>query len=353
MIAVTAPLPFEIFGLSAQLARPDRWPLLPLLAFAALVVAWGIARRRRQVRELVATPALRQKVLSGGGTGVHLLAAGLSLGGLLLLCLALLQPQLGERDRTVRQMGIDLVVAIDASRSMLGRDILPSRLDRARLELGRLLDRLEGDRVGLVVFAGEAFVQCPLTSDYDAARLFLRAIDPMAMPTQGTALAEALLTARTMFRSAERGATTKAILLLTDGEDHEGEVEAATRLLAEEGIRVFALGIGSERGTPVPILGEDGRIEGYLKDASGQPVVSRLEEAQLRRIAEATGGGYVPARGSDIGMGEIFAELERLERSELDTRVAMQWVDVWQWLGFPGFALLLLGAVVPGAGRRR
>lgn len=353
MIAVTQTLAFDILGIPAQLARADRWPLLVLVAAAGLLVAFGLAARRRTLGRLAATPRLREKVAPGAGFGGPLARGICTLLGLLLAGLALLQPQLGQRDEKVQRKGIDLVVAVDASRSMLARDVLPSRLERARLELGQLVDRLHGDRVGIVVFAGQAFVQCPLTSDYGAAKLFLRAIDPEAMPAQGTSVAGALETAGRMLRSADRGAKTKVVLLLTDGEDHEGDVDAAAEALAKDGVRVFALGVGSSDGTPVPMLDGDGNVRGYLRDRQGNPVVSKLDEGQLRRIAEATGGTYVAARGGDIGMGEVFAELERLEKTEFESRLAVQWGEVWAWLGFPAFALLLAGALIPEGRRRR
>jgi len=347
------PLSFDILGMQAQLARPDRWPLLVLVCAAALLVGWSLLRRRRALVSLAASPRLLEKVAPGASLRGPLLRGALSVGGLLLLALALLQPQLGKANERVQRKGIDLVVAIDASRSMLARDVLPSRLERVRLELGGLIDRLHGDRIGLVTFAGQAFVQCPLTSDYGAARLFLRAIDPDAMPAQGTAIAEALQTAGRMLRSADRGAKTKVVLLLSDGEDHEGDVVAAAEALQAEGVRVYALGVGSKEGTPVPVLGPDGSVQSYLRDRDGRPVVTRLEEAQLRQIAELTGGAYVPARGGDIGMGEVFAALDALEKSEFESHHAVRWRDVWAWLGFPGFALLVLGALLPEGRRRR
>jgi Ca-activated chloride channel family protein len=346
------PLPFDILGIPAQLARPDRWPLLLLVLVAASLAAYSLWSRRRTLLQLAATPRLLEKVAPGASIGGPLGRALLSLGGLLLIGLALLEPQLGQRNEKVQRQGIDLVVAIDASRSMLARDVLPSRLERARLELAQLIDRLQGDRVGLVVFAGQAFVQCPLTSDYGAAKLFLRAVDPGSMPAQGTALADALQTAGTMLQSADRGAKTKVVLLLSDGEDHEGDVDGAAEALRAQGVRVFALGVGSAEGTPVPVLDERGDVRSYLRDRGGNPVVTRLEEAQLRRVAEITGGSYLAARGGDLGMGEVYAALDALEKSEFESHLAMRWGDAWYWLGFPGFALLLLGAVIP-AGRRR
>lgn len=347
------PLPFEILGVPAQLARPDRWPLLALVAGAALLLLRARIQRRRALAALASDARLLARIAPGVRPGAGRLQAIAAAAGLGLLALALLQPQVGHRNEKVERRGIDLVVAIDASRSMLARDVLPSRLERARLELGALIDGLQGDRVGLVVFAGQAFVQCPLTGDYDAAKLFLRAIDPDAMPTQGTAIADALRAAAHMLRAADRGAKSKAVLLLSDGEDHQGDVEAAARALRDEGVRVFALGVGSREGSPVPIPDGRGGVRSYLRDRRGNPVVSRLEEGQLRSIAEITGGAYVAARGGDLGMGEIRAALDRLEKSALESHLAVRWAEAWHWLGLPGFALLLLGALWPEGGRRR
>lgn len=346
------PIHVSLLGYSVQIARPDRWPLLVAVVAAGLLVVWGLWARRRAIARVAQDPRLREKVVPGASLSRGALAGALSVGGLALLAIALLQPQAGERQQQVKRSGIDLVVAIDASRSMQARDVLPSRLERAKLELSQLIDKLKGDRVGIVVFAGQAFVQCPLTSDYGAAKLFLRAIDPEAIPSQGTAIAEALSTAGSMLENADRGAKTRVVLLLTDGEDHEGDVDAAASKLEEGGVRVFSLGIGSTEGTPVPLLDPDGNVSGYLKDRSGNTVMTKLEEDQLRKIADETGGRYVAARGGDIGMGEVFAELDRLEKSEFESRLGIQYDEIWHWFGFPGFALLVLGALVR-EGRRR
>lgn len=345
------PIALDILGIPVRLASPERWPLLVLVALACLLLIRQVIVRRRLLDRLAPERELRQAIVPGARVGIApAICAGV---GLLLVALALLQPQLGQRNERVQRRGIDLVVAIDASRSMLARDVLPSRLERARLELSALIDGLAGDRVGLVVFAGQAFVQCPLTSDYGAARLFLRAIDPDSMPTQGTAVADALRTAGSMLRAADRGAKTRAVLLITDGEDHEGDALDAARALRDEGVRVFALGVGSAAGSPVPILDEQGQVRGYLRDRSGEPVVSRLEEEQLRQIASITDGAYVAGRGGDLGMGEIHAALQRLEKSEFESHLAVRWGDVWHWLGFPAFAALLLGALWPERRWRR
>jgi Ca-activated chloride channel family protein len=347
--------PWEVawFGIPLRLAEPERWPWLVGVAVVALAaVAWGAHRRRQAAARLSASAALREVVLEAGPRWEGARAA-LSVAGACLVALALLRPQVGERGVWVRERGIDLVVAVDASRSMTARDVLPSRLERARLELGTLFDRLGGDRVGLVAFAGDAFVQCPLTTDRGAAKLFLRAIDPEAMPSQGTAIARALEVSGAMLAAAEEGATSQVVLLLSDGEDHSGKVEAATARLKEQGVRVFTWGIGSPTGTPLPIVDARGQVVGYRKDRDGKTVLSRLDDRQLRAIAAATGGSYFPAVGSDLGVGRIVDALQGLEQTERDGRLATEWGEVFRWVALPGFLLLWTGAILPVIGVAR
>lgn len=344
-------LSFTLLGYPARLSTPAMLGLLAVAAVLALVVAWGIRARHRGVLALVGARRLDPKVVPGASVVRPAASAAASLAGLAFLAGALAGPQFGERTELARRYGSDLVVAIDASDSMRARDVLPSRIDRAKLELSALIDRLHGDRVGLVTFAGQAFVQCPLTTDYDAAKLFLRAIEPGAMPVQGTAVADALRTAARMLDAADRGAKGKAILLLTDGEDHEGDLDAVLAELEEADVRVYALGVGSREGAPIPEE-RDGRVVGYRKDRAGATVVTRLEDGQLRRIAERTGGRFVAAAGADLGMGEVIAELERLEKTELESRLSVQYGEVYEWLAAPGLLLLALGLVIR-PGRRR
>jgi Ca-activated chloride channel family protein len=341
-----AALTLSLWDLELRLAHPERWPWLALALLAAALVAWETGMRRRALRRLTRSEELRRLAVPHLAPGLGIVRASLVVLGVALLGLALLRPQLGQREVAVKRRGIDLVVAVDASHSMQARDVLPSRLARAKLELSSLIDRLTGDRVGLVAFAGEAFVQCPLTHDYAAAKLFLRAIDPEAMPSQGTAIGRALETAAAMFEAAEDGARSRVVLLLTDGEDHSGRLDAAVRSLAEKGIRVYALGVGTGAGSPIPILDAEGNVVSYRKDRAGRTVVSRLEEDQLRRIAEATGGRYVAASGSDLGMAAIADELDRLEKTEREGHLALRWDEVYHYVLAPALALLFLAALL-------
>ncbi len=281
---------------------------------------------------------------------VRALSTGLSL---LLFALALAQPQCGSRAELTKRRGIDVVVALDASKSMRARDVLPSRLDRAKLELSTLLDELKGDRVAIVAFAGEAFIQCPLTSDYAAAKLFLRAIDPDQMQEGGTNIGAALQTAKQVLDGADRGAKDRVVVLLSDGEDLSGEVGEATEALKAAGIKVFTVGIGNAGGEPIPVLDKQGDRTGYLKDPStGQTVLSRLDEAGLEAIAQATGGEYFHRTGA-VAVPEVAARIDRLQKSELESRITVRYDERFQAFLLPGLVLLVLGMLVGARWQRR
>jgi len=262
---------------------------------------------------------------------------------------ALAQPQCGTRTELSRRYGADLVVVLDVSRSMEARDVRPSRLERARLEIGALLDRLKGDRVGVVVFAGEAFVQCPLTTDYDAARLFLRAVGPDAVPQQGTAVANALLGAKELLEAAERGARGKVVLLVSDGEDQEGGAEEAARALADDGVRLFVLAAGTAAGAPIPLADASGAVKGYKKDRAGETVVTRRDDAVLARLAAAGGGEVFDLTSPDRGTAAFAAALSRLEKTELEGKTVVTWTERYAAFALAAFALLLGAVLVPEA----
>ena len=211
------------------------------------------------------------------------------------LILALARPQFGTRLETVRSEGQDVMVALDVSRSMLAEDVAPNRLERARLEIMRILQRLDGDRIGLVAFAGNAFVQSPLTVDYGAAALFLNAMDTGLIPIQGTNLGEALSVALDAFEEGTRD--HRVLIVVTDGEDHEGEIEGALERALDEGVQIHTVGIGSLEGVPIPEFTASGERSGFIRDDDGAVVTTRLDESTLERVAQATGGRYFPALG--------------------------------------------------------
>ena len=342
------PLRFGFLNYPLGLAHPG-YLLLGLLATG--LGLWGLAlalRRAARVESLLGA-RLAPTLAPGVSPVLSALKAALQAAGLGLFAVALAQPQCGSRTELAHRRGIDLVVAIDASKSMLARDVAPDRLDRAKLELNTLLDSLKGDRVGIVAFAGDAYVQSPLTSDYAAAKLFLRAVDPEQMQQGGTNIGAALQLAQSMLESADRGAKDRVVVLLSDGEDLSGEEMDAAEALHAAGIKVYAVGIGSEAGEPIPELGKGGEVLGYKKDASGNTVLTRLDRAGLEAVAQLTGGEFF-YQPHGVAVQEVAARIDRLQKSEIESRLTVRWDERYQTFLAPGLALLVAGMLIP---RRR
>ena len=322
--------------------------LLLVPALAALFLAALKARRRalerfgdlELVRKLSASVSRRGRAAKG-----VLLLATVS-----LLVLALARPQFGTRIETVRSEGQDVVVALDVSLSMLAEDVAPNRLDRARLEIMRILGRLDGDRIGLVAFAGSAFVQAPLTVDYGAAAMFLNAMDPDLISLQGTNLGEALTVALDAFE--EGTVDHRALVVVTDGEDHEGEIEGALERAVQEGVRIHTVGIGSLEGVPIPEIDERGVRTGFKRDEEGNVVTSRLDEATLERVSERTGGRYFPATATGMSLDPLIEEITGGVGRELEAREVRQFDEQFQIFLGAALLLLLVEAVVPDRRRK-
>ena len=259
---------------------------------------------------------------------------------------ALIRPKWGFHWEEVKRKGVDIIICMDVSTSMLAQDIKPNRLERAKRKISDLLNLLQGDRIGLVAFAGRSFVQCPLTLDYGACGIFLDYLDTDLIPVQGTALGEAIRTAIRAFPKGDR--KSRAIILITDGEDHEGDPLAAALEAKKEGIKIFAIGIGNESGAPVP-----DRLGGFKKDRSGSLILSKLDEGTLQKIALETGGGYVRSVTGDLDLEKIYLEDIRktIEQKELESTRRKRWEERFQWPLF--IAVLLLMAETFYSERRR
>jgi Ca-activated chloride channel family protein len=259
--------------------------------------------------------------------------------------IGLARPQLGARLREHESQGVEVMIALDVSNSMLAEDYSPNRLERSKLAISRLVDKLQGDRIGLVIFAGEAFVQLPITADYVSAKQFLKSITTESVPIQGTDLAGALMTAARSFSTqSER---SRAIILITDGEDHEGEALDAARTIAEQGIRIYCIGVGSPQGKPIPKNGS------LMKDENGEIVVTRLNEGILQEIAGIGGGKYVRAGNSEFGLNPIIDDIRTLDKEEFSSVVFEDFDE--QYMYFFGIALffLILEFLVPETKARR
>jgi Ca-activated chloride channel family protein len=320
--------------------------LLWLIPAAALFFIWTARRRRRDLDRLIG-PKLSGRLAASVSRRRRTWKSIFLLLALLTAVLALARPQYGQKLRMIQRKGIDIVIALDTSDSMLAEDIKPNRLERAKQEIASLIDRLRGDRIALVAFAGEAFVQCPLTSDYGAAKMFLDIIDQSIEP--GTAIGQAIRTGTAVFQDKER--KYKAIILITDGEDHRSDPLAVAEEAAQEGVRIYAIGVGSPGGTPIPIRDQQGDLIEYKKDQKGQTVLSRLDEVTLQRIARETGGRYYRATTGEMELERILEELEGMEKKELASQEYDLREDRYQY--FLLATVILLSAEAALGDRRR
>ena len=256
----------------------------------------------------------------------------------ILLIIGITNPQVGTKMEEVKREGVDLMIAIDLSNSMMAEDIKPNRLERAKLAISRLIDKLEGDRIGLIVFAGEAYVQLPITTDYSAAKLFLSTVSTNIVPTQGTEIAKAIDLSIQSFDM--ENAQNKAIIIITDGESHDEKAIESSAQANELGIFVHTLGMGLSKGGPIPIYNKYGNRTDYRQDRDGNTIVSKLNEQLLQQIASAGKGTYVRANNSKAGLSSLFAEINKMEKKEIGTMVFTEYKDRFQL--FIGLALLLL-----------
>jgi Ca-activated chloride channel family protein len=246
-------------------------------------------------------------------------------------------PQIGTKYEEVKREGFELMICLDVSNSMLAEDLTPNRLERAKQAISRLVDRLKNDKIGIVVFAGEAYIQLPMTVDHSAAKLFLRSIDTDVVSTQGTAIGKAVELAMSSFSANSKA--NKSIIVITDGENHEDDALKQAAAAVEQGIKVHTIGIGSLEGTPIPMY-KRGQMLGYRKDREGNTVVTKLNETMLQQIAASGEGTYVRANNSRTGLNALMDELEGMEREEFDSKMFTSYEDRFQY--FIGVALLLL-----------
>jgi Ca-activated chloride channel family protein len=344
------PLRFHLLGYPVGFGKPI-YGLLVLLSLVIGVLALYYALKRRQRLLATINPRIADRLAPGVSVARPATKAVLYSIGLLLFGIALAQPQCGSHTETTKRKGIDVVVALDVSNSMLAQDVQPSRLERAKLELLTLLDELKGDRVGIVLFAGDAFIQCPLTSDYAAARLFLKEARPEQMQQGGTNIGAALDLAKKVFDGAERGSKDRVVVLLSDGEDVYNEFGTILDDLKEAGVRIYAVGIGSDSGVPIPIFDRTGNVAAYKKDRNGQTVLTRLDRAGLLKLAEATDGEFF-YQPKQVAMGDVVKRIDQLQKSELESRVTVRYDERYQSFAFPGLALLFIGMMIAPSRRK-
>ena len=308
--------------------------IVPLL-FVFYAIYLGVRRKRISK---IGDPALVQRLMPTVSTAKGWLKVSLLALAWLFFTLGLTRPQLGARLKEHQTQGAEIMIALDVSNSMLAEDYSPNRLERSKLAISRIVDKLAGDRIGLVVFAGQSFVQLPITADYVSAKIFLSSINTESVPVQGTALAEALTSSARSFST--QSSRSRAIVLITDGEDHEGDVQAAAQAIADEGIRIYCIGVGSPQGKPIPKNGE------LMKDANGEIVVSRLDESVLQEIAGIGGGKYVRAGNSEFGLIPIIDDIREMEKEQFQSLVFEDFNEQYMYLFAIALFFLILEMLV-------
>lgn len=251
-----------------------------------------------------------------------------------LFVIGLARPQMGAKLSRHETRGSEIMICLDVSNSMLAQDYSPNRLERAKLSISRIVDRLQDDRIGLIVFAGTSFVQLPITTDYVSAKMFLSSVGPESVPVQGTAIGDAILTAAKSFSAQSE--KSRAIIVITDGENHEDDPEEAAARAAELGIRVYTIGVGSLRGQPIPMNGE------LMKDKNGEIVVSRLDETTLQKVAKAGNGAYVHAGNDEFGLNPIIDDLRRLEDEKFESVVFEEYDEQYMYFFAAALALFVI-----------
>lgn len=315
--------------------------MIPLVIGLVFWITW----QRRRDQQQLGTSKVVQQLMQPFSQGRRIMKGVLLTIGLLLASLALAGPQYGAKMVEVHRQGVEVVIAIDVSKSMLAEDIKPNRLTRAKQELSALIDQLQGDRVGVIAFAGEATVACPLTTDYTAAKMFLSYLAPEQIPLPGTNLGTAIDTAMTMYASGSEG--YRVLVLLTDGEDHEKTLMNKAEQAQQAGIKILSIGFGSPSGEPIPIKNQQGTLVGYVKDSQGKTVVSKLDEQTLQQLTKITKGIYVPAHQGLLEAQRLAEHIDTMQKQNISSGQYGASEDRYQFLLLPALIFLLMGFWLP------
>jgi Ca-activated chloride channel family protein len=320
-----------------RFAHPDFLYLLLLLPAVVLLFILNEIRKRKALKRLGDVTLVSGLVpeMSGIRPVIKFILQLIAVSsGIIMLS----RPQFGSKIEDVKKQGVEVIIALDVSNSMLAEDIQPDRLTRAKQAITRLVDDLDNDKIGLIVFAGDAYIQIPITTDYISAKMFLSAINPNMVPKQGTAIGAAINLGARSFSPGD--GKSKAMIIITDGENHEDDPVKEAEEAAKAGIVIHTIGIGSTDGVPIPLL-NNGKKD-YLKDVNGNTVVTKLDEEILKKIALSTNGNYVRASNSNIGLDEIYAQIKKMKKQDLESTMYTEYNDQFQI--FAALAILMLFA---------
>ena len=321
-----------------RFAHPEYLYILYALPFLIGLIIWQINGKRKVLKSLARIEAF--SVLFGSKSIVKDYAkATLIVLAFACVVLGFANPQIGTRVEEVKQVGIDVYICLDVSASMMAEDLKPNRLEKAKKEISELIKKLQGDRIGLVVFAGGAYVQFPLTADYSAANLFLSTVDINSVPEPGTAIAAAVNLASDSFD--KKAATRKVIVVITDGEDHEGDLSPAIQSAKEKGIVIYSIGMGSPTGAPIPQLDGAGKQVGFKQDKDGNTVLTKLDEVTLKQLASESGGKYYLAMNTGNELDAIYKDLASMEKTEYGAKRVTDYEDKFYYFLIPALLLLI------------
>lgn len=302
------------------------WALL-LIPVLTAVFVWMMVWKKRALQRF-GDWAIIQRLLPGLSDGRVILKFILLMFGYLFLIIGISNPQIGSKLIEGERKGIDIMIALDVSNSMLAEDIKPNRLEMSKQAISKLIDNLGTDRIGIIIFAGNAYVQLPITTDYAAAKMFLSTISTRVVPAQGTAIGQAIELA---VKSFDDETHSRAIIIITDGENHEDDALGAAKDAAEKGVKVYTIGMGLPEGAPIPEFNQYQRMVGYKKDNQGSTIVTKLDESMLQQIASAGKGVYVRANNMQAGVKTVYDEINKLEKTEFESRMFSDYEDRFQY----------------------
>jgi len=325
-----------------RFAHPEYLYALALVPVAILLFIAMTFAKRRAIKKF-SEPALYKKLTAGVSISKPVFKLILFLLGYSLIAAGLANPQIGTKLEEVKREGVDIIIALDVSNSMKAEDIRPNRLERSKQAISRLIDQLENDRIGIIVFAGTAYVQLPITTDFAAAKLFLTSIDSDIIPTQGTAIGSAINLALESFVGKDN--KHKALVIITDGENHEDDAIDAAHKANEEGVIIHTIGMGTPEGGPIPVYKNGIQID-FMKDHDGTVVVTKLDQLTLEKIAAEGKGRFVRASNSDDGLSTILGEITKMDKKSFGTKMFTEYEDRFQYFIGAGLLFLLIEFLV-------
>lgn len=307
--------------------------IIPVIILIFLLVFWW----KKKTQKKFASPELLEKLAPNTSTFKSVLKLVFLLVGISFLIISLVNPKMGTKLKTVKREGVDVVFALDVSKSMLAEDIAPNRLEKAKQIISKIIDKLGSDRVGVIIYAGNAYPLLPITTDHAAAKMFLQGANPDMVSSQGTAINEALNLAKTYYNNDEQ--TNRFLIIISDGEDHQEETKQIAQNIANEGVKVYTIGVGTEKGGPIPMK-LNGSLIGYKKDRKGETVITQRKPNVLQGIAEVSNGFYIDGNKTENPVKKVEKIITNAQKSEFETKQFSDYKDQFQW--FVGLGLLFL-----------